>query len=198
MHFATCFKKHLKDKIVFYLESGGCYSIKQLHGAAYAGSKWSWLLIREDASEKSWGWLSLQVVSWLDPHIVVSILVHETGFVCVSREHKTLQAQFTQVKSTRDFWETRVHFFFLTFRGGHACPDSDTCVCIEGHPLPEGQRIKAIPAFCLVNFESEKRMLGMGGKITLVGLKHPPTQAVQCLHLSPLDQVGFSLSLFSH
>ena len=89
-------------------------------------------------------------------------------------------------------------FFFLTFRGGHACPGPDTCVCIEGHLLPGGQRIKAIPAFCLVNFESEKRMLGMGGKITLVGLKHPPTQPVQCLHLSPLDQVGFSLSLFSH
>ena len=111
-HCAAWFKKHLKDKTVFYLESGGCYSIKQLHGAAYAESKWLWLLIWEGASEKSWGWLSLQVVSWWDPHIVVSIQVQETGFVCVSRKRETFQAQFTQVKITRDFWKTRMLFFF--------------------------------------------------------------------------------------
>ena len=91
----------------------------------------SWLLIWEGASEKSWGWLSLRVVSWWDPHTVVSIRVQETGFVCVSREHKTLQAQFTQVKFTRDFWETRMHFFFfLTFREGHACPETQIFVSV--------------------------------------------------------------------
>ena len=94
--------------------------------------------------------------------------------------------------------ENQDAFFFFNFqRRTCLSRDPNICVCIGGHPLPEGQRIKAIQAFCLVNFESEKRMLGMGGKITLMGSKYPPTQPVQCLHLSPLYQVGFSLSLSS-
>ena len=176
MHFATCFKKHLKDKIVFYLESGGCYSIKQLHGAAYAGSKWSWLLIREDASEKSWGWLSLQVVSWLDPHIVVSILVHETGFVCVSREHKTLQAQFTQVKSTRDFWETRVHFFFFNFQR-RTCLSRLRYLCLYwGTSLPWRTENQSHPSILPGEFWIREKDVGYGREDYLSGTEastHP-------------------------
>lgn len=52
-HYPLCslLQKTFKGQDCVYLESGGCYSIKQLHGTVYAESKW--LLFDMRGAEKS-------------------------------------------------------------------------------------------------------------------------------------------------